>query len=138
LAIGIDTNKDRANVPLLLTGAVAMVVAVLLIGPLAIRMLAAAGSRLPIAARLALRDLSRYRARSASALAAIGVGLGIAVAIIVIAAAAEHGAAEGNLSNRQLVVRAADEFMPTPAPTAAEVADRRDEVDRIRRAVKPK
>jgi putative ABC transport system permease protein len=138
LAIGIDTNKDRANVPLLLTGAVAIVAAVLLIGPLAIRMLAAAGSRLPIAARLALRDLSRYRARSASALAAIGVGLGIAVAIIVIAAGAEHGAAEGNLSNRQLVVRIADEFMPTHTPTAAEVAERREEVDRIRHAVNPK
>jgi putative ABC transport system permease protein len=136
LAVGIDTNKDRANVPLLLTGVVAIVVAVLLIGPLAIRALAAAGSRLPIAARLALRDLSRYRARSASALAAIGVGLGIAVAIIVIAAGAEHSAAEGNLSNRQLLIRSGGEGFVLPQ-TAAETAARRSEVDRITRTLDP-
>ncbi len=137
LATGVDTKQDHANLPLLLAGVVAIVLAVLLIGPLAIRTLAAAGSRLPIAARLALRDLSRYRARSASALAAIGVGLGIAVAIIVIATGAEHAAAEGNLSNRQLVVRAGARFAPTP-PAAADVAARRNDVDRITRALDPK
>jgi putative ABC transport system permease protein len=134
LATGVDTKLDHANVPLLLGGVVAIVLAVLLIGPLAIRVLAAAGSRLPIAARLALRDLSRYRARSASALAAIGVGLGIAVAVIVIAAGAEHTAGEGNLSNRQLVVRSAgDGFVPVQ--TGADVAAQRREVDRIARSL---
>ena len=47
LASGVDTKRDHANVPLLLAGVVAFVLAVLLIGPLAIRALAAAGGRLP-------------------------------------------------------------------------------------------
>lgn len=134
LAIGVDTVHDRVNVPLLLGGVVAIVLAVLLIGPFAIGALAAAGSRLPIAARLALRDLSRYRARSASALAAIGVGLGIAVAIIVIAAGNQYGAAAGNLSNRQLVVRIGGEGF-APMQTAAEIAAQRLEVERIMRVL---
>lgn len=134
LATGVDTKQEHANLLMLLAGIVAIVLAVLLISPLAVRALAAAGSRLPIAARLALRDLSRYRARSASALAAIGVGLGIAIAIIVIAAGAEHGAAEGNLSDHQLVVRRAGQgFVPTQ--TAAEASARQTEVEHITRAL---
>ena len=78
--------------------------------PLAIRALAAvAAAGLPFAARLALRDLARHQARSAAALAAISLGLGIAVAIVVIATAAEPAADEGNLSDRQLLVRIGDE-----------------------------
>jgi putative ABC transport system permease protein len=134
LASGIDTKRDHANLPLLLAGVVAFVLAVLLIGPLAIRALAVAGARLPIAARLALRDLSRYRARSASALAAIGVGLGIAVAVLVIATGAEHSAAEGNLSNQQLLVRVG----VAPTPTVAAGAVPRDEIDRITQALEAK
>src|SRR5207237_8811676 len=103
-------------------------------GPRAIRALAAAGARLPLAARLALRDLSRYRARSAAALASIGVGLGIAVAIIVVAAGAEHTAAEGNLSNRQLIIRIGV-FGFVPTQTTREGTAQRAGVDHITRAL---
>ena len=41
----------------------------------------------PVAVRLALRDLARYRARSASALTAIGLGVMIAVIIAILAQA---------------------------------------------------
>jgi len=122
LAVGINTSSGRANLPLLLAGAVAFVLAVILIGPLAIRLLAAAGSRLPIAPRLALRDLARYRARSSSALAAIAVGLGIAVTVVVIAAGAQNNAAAGNLSNRQLRVDAGRKVVRADAPVAAQRA----------------
>ena len=61
--------------------------------------------RLPVAVRLALRDLARYQARSGAALAAISLALGIAVATVVIAAAAAPAADEGNLSDRQILIR---------------------------------
>ena len=49
--------------------------------------MARVGRRSPIAIRLALRDLSRYRARSGSALSAISVGVLIAVVICAVAVA---------------------------------------------------
>ena len=64
------------------------------------------GRRLPVAARLALRDLARNQARSGVALAAITLSLGLAVTTVIVAGAAEHSPNEGNLSDRQLLVRA--------------------------------
>ena len=87
-------------------------------------------SRFPIAPRLALRDLGRYQARSGAALAAISLALGIPVAIVVMAAAAEHTAAAGNLSDRQLLVRTADIDGPF-VPEAADVAGLQAGVDRL-------
>src|SRR5208283_3486418 len=46
--------------------------------------------RAPIATRLALRDLARYRARSGSALAAISIGV-LAAVIVMLAASARYG-----------------------------------------------
>jgi putative ABC transport system permease protein len=108
-----------------------VVLAILLAGPLAIRVLAAAAARAPFAARLALRDLARYQARSGAALAAISLALGIAVAAVVAAAAAEHTAGEGNLSDRQLLLRVGDAEPLIPERSAAELARLRSEVDRL-------
>jgi putative ABC transport system permease protein len=83
LAAGIDAARDRVNPPLVIIGTVTMVLGILLAGPLAIRVLTAAGARAPVAVRLALRDLSRHQARSGAALAAISLGLAIPVAILV-------------------------------------------------------
>jgi putative ABC transport system permease protein len=55
--------------------------------PFFLALLARGGRRAPIAVRLALRDLSRYRARSGSALSAISVGVLIAVVICAVAVA---------------------------------------------------
>ena len=85
-------------------GTVAATLGVLLAAPTLIGLVAAAAGRLPVAARLALRDLARYQARSAAALAAIGLVLGIAVAIVLATSAAEHGADEGNLPADQLIL----------------------------------
>ena len=105
-------------------------------------------ARLPVAARLALRDLGRYQARSGAALAAISLALGIPVAIVVTAAAAEHAAAAGNLSDHQLLVRTADIDGPF-VPEAADLAGlpsrgrpnrrhaRRPHRDRPRRGPRP-
>jgi putative ABC transport system permease protein len=98
------SNRDRP--PLIVAGIVATIVGCLLLGPLAIRLFAGVAGRVPIAPRLALRDLVRYQARSGAALAAVTLALGIAAAIVIIAAA-EQGkrvAAPPNLSNRQIRV----------------------------------
>ncbi|MBA2634728.1 MAG: FtsX-like permease family protein, partial [Chloroflexi bacterium] len=112
------------------TGTLATVLGVLFIGPLAIRALARIAARSPITVRLALRDLARYQARSGAALAAISLALAIPVAIVIVATAAEHTAAEGNLSDRQLLIRAGNvdgPFIPEPA----ELRGLRGQVERI-------
>jgi putative ABC transport system permease protein len=123
------------NAPLLITGTLATALGILFISPLAIRALAARGKRWPIGARLAVRDLGRYQARSGAALAAISLSLGIAVTIAIVATAARYGADEGNLSDRQLLVRIgdlgglADDHVPERTP--AELRDLAAKADRL-------
>jgi putative ABC transport system permease protein len=104
----IAAARPTANVrPLvLMAGIVAAVVGVVFASPAAVRALAAPARRLPFSARLALRDLVRYQARAASALAAITLVLGISVATVVLAKVGDYRSDEGNLSPRQLLVRA--------------------------------
>lgn len=103
----------NAGMPELVLGLVALIPAVILLSPFCLSVLARLGRRTPVAVRLALRDLARYRARSGSALAAISIGVLIAV-IIVILAAARYGNtldyAGPNLAANQLVVNS-----PPPA-----------------------
>ena len=58
------SNQSRPL--LIIAGIVATILGTLLLGPLAIRLVARAAGRSPIAVRLALRDLARYQARSGS------------------------------------------------------------------------
>jgi putative ABC transport system permease protein len=71
----------------LIPGFVALIAGIILMAPFFLALLARGGRRAPIAVRLALRDLSRYRARSGSALSAISVGVLIAVVICAVAVA---------------------------------------------------
>jgi putative ABC transport system permease protein len=91
----------------LVLGFVAMTVALILLAPLCLGTLARLGRWSPIAVRLALRDLARYRARSGSALGAICLAVMIAV-IICIASAARYANvldyAGPNLDSNQLIV----------------------------------
>jgi putative ABC transport system permease protein len=73
---------------LIIGGLVATASGVLLLSPVTIGGLAALARHTPVAVRLALRDLSRYRARSGAALAAISLVTGIVAAIAISAAAA--------------------------------------------------
>jgi putative ABC transport system permease protein len=91
----------------LILGFVALIAAVILLAPACLAVLARLGRRAPIAARLALRDLGRYRARSGSALAAISLGVLIAVLICVLSAARFGNVldyAGPNLASDQLIV----------------------------------
>lgn len=98
LAIGlaaIALCKQGKVPPLVIGGLVITVAGVLLLGPVAIGGFAAVARHAPVAIRLALRDLSRYRARSGAALAAISLVTGIVAAIAISAAAAAQN--EGSL-----------------------------------------
>jgi len=79
-------NGGQGHALFLLGGLVITVTGVCLLAPLAITVLAAgAGPRLPVAIRIALRDLVRYRARSDAALAATTFAVFLAMGICVVA-----------------------------------------------------
>jgi putative ABC transport system permease protein len=98
---------NGSGMPELVFGFIALAVAIVLLAPALLSVVAAAGRRAPIAIRLALRDLARYRARSGPALAAISLSTLIAV-IICVASAARFGNvldyAGPNLTSSQMVV----------------------------------
>ena len=102
------TNGNGGGGPITLIGGfVALVVAVILLAPFCLILLARAGQRAPIAVRLPLRDLVRYRARSGSALAAISLGALIAVLICVLTAQRYGNVldyAGPNLASNQVIV----------------------------------
>ena len=100
---------------------VVVVIGVVVASPGAIRAVAALAGRMPFAPRLALRDLGRYQARTAAALAAITLGLGMSVTVVGLAAANRYRSDEGNLSDRQVLIRVGDERTgPDPALTQAD------------------
>ncbi len=104
-----STGKSTGGggLPELVFGFVALLAAVVLLSPLFLATLGRLGRRAPIAVRLALRDLARYRARSGSALAAISLGVLIAVLVCVLSAQRYGNVldyAGPNLAPDQLVV----------------------------------
>jgi len=102
-----SSGNGNQGLPKLALGLIVLIVAVILLAPFCLAALARLGRRAPISVRLALRDLSRYRARSGSALAAISVGILIAVIISVVSAARFANVldyAGPNLASDQLIV----------------------------------
>jgi putative ABC transport system permease protein len=91
----------------LVIGFVALTVAVVLLAPFLLSVLARCTRRAPLAIRMAMRDLARYRARSGAALGAISVAVLIAM-VVIVASAARFGNvldyAGPNLSSTQLIV----------------------------------
>jgi putative ABC transport system permease protein len=117
---------------LLGAGVLLAVVGLLMASPLTLRTSATVARWLPVAPRLAVRDVTRFPARTAAGLAAIGLALGIPIAVVVLAAAAEHGPTEGNLSDRQMVVRPGDRDAPfVPVWTPGRLAQAQDQVERV-------
>ena len=98
-------------------GLLALVAAVVLLSPACLALLARLGRRTPVAVRLALRDLARYRARSGPALAAISLSVLIAAIVIVVTAARFSNAldyAGPNLTSSQLIVYPPSSECPGP------------------------
>ena len=104
-------NGGQRHALFLLGGLVITIIGVCLLAPLAISVLAAgAGPRLPVAIRIALRDLVRYRARSGAALAATTFAVFLAMGICVVASIKFDNPLNWigpNLSSSQLTVGAA-------------------------------
>ena len=88
-------------------GFAALIAGMILLAPTCLALLARLAPRTPVAVRLALRDLSRYRARSGSALAAISVSVLIAV-VVTVSAAGRFGNvldyAGPNLAQDQIII----------------------------------
>ncbi len=92
---------------LLVAGIVATTVAVLLLAPLAVALPTAAVARAPVAVRLAVRDLGRYRTRSGAALAAVTFAVFLAVLTCILATASFSNPlvfTGPNLAPNQLIV----------------------------------
>ena len=98
---------------LLLAGLVAVIIGICLLAPLAISVLASgAGPRMPVAIRIALRDLVRYRARSGAALAATTFAVFLAMLICVVASVRFAKVLDwtgANLSSSQVVVNTSNQ-----------------------------
>ncbi len=100
-------QSGGGGAPELVLGFVTLIAAVVLLSPFGLVVLARLGRRAPIAVRLALRDLVRYRARSGSALAAISLGVLIAVLVCVLTAQRYGNVldyAGPNLASNQVIV----------------------------------
>jgi putative ABC transport system permease protein len=133
ILFGLSGSSDNSNAGLqkLALGLIVLIVAVILLAPFCLSAVARLGNRSPVSVRLALRDLSRYRARSGSALAAISIGILIAV-IISVGAAARYANvldyAGPNLASNQLIVYTPNgqgsggPGGPAPSVTASQVA----------------
>ena len=132
--------------PLVIGGLIFTATGMLLLGPVAISGLARLAWHAPVPVRLALRDLSRYRARSGAALAAIILVTGIVAAIAVSAAAAAQnegspGAAGWlNLPVNQLMIYLSPEELDSlpevvPQLTAAQLSRDRSAVGELAAAL---
>jgi putative ABC transport system permease protein len=114
---GTNHGSGGGGAPELLFGIVLLIPGLILLAPFFLSLTARLARRAPIAPRLALRDLARYRARSGSALAAISLGVLVAV-IVMLAAASRYGNvldyAGPNLSSNELWISA-----NTPPPPGA-------------------
>ncbi|MGH3186152.1 MAG: FtsX-like permease family protein [Streptosporangiaceae bacterium] len=120
---------------LVVFGLIVLVVAVVLLSPACLVVLAKLGRWTPVMVRLALRDLARYRTRSGPALAAISLSVLIATMVGVISAARFGDAIDWvgpNLTSSQLIVYPPGHDNPNgPPPTASQLAATRTTAQRI-------
>jgi putative ABC transport system permease protein len=102
-------GNGSGGAPELVFGIVLLIPGLILLAPFFLSLAARLARRAPIAPRLALRDLARYRARSGSALAAISIGV-LAAVIVMLAASARYGNvldyAGPNLASNELALHA--------------------------------
>ena len=102
-----EAGNKTTLVLALIVGLVVLCAGVVLVAPTCLALLAVATRRAPVVARLALRDLARYRTRSGAALGAISLSVLIAVIICVVAAGRFGNALDyvgPNLAPNQIVV----------------------------------
>jgi len=116
------TGQHGGDPLVLVAGFVTLIVGLAFMAPIFIATLAGLCRRAPLAIRLAVRDLARYRSRSSASLAAISIGVLVAVVICVAASARYANVldyAGPNLSSNQVVVSTPP---PPPGPNAEVVS----------------
>ena len=138
LALGLAMLflAQQTRVSFIIGGVLATAIALLLLAPIGVATIGRLARHAPVAARLAMRDLARYRARSSAALAAIGLAVGIAAVVTLSAAVTAAKAAAptgGNLPADQIVVWLSQETMNGPVPilSATQIGAVRTQVDTI-------
>ena len=129
------SGNSTAQLREVAVGFIALVVAVVLLSPACLAVLARLGRRTPVMVRLALRDLARYRARSGPALAAISLSVLIASIVSVVSAARFGDALDyvgPNLTSSQLIVYPPGHGNPNgPPPTASQLTTTRTTAQHI-------
>lgn len=136
LALTSLVVSQQTKVPFILGGVLATAVGLLLLAPAGVATIGRLARHAPLAARLAMRDLTRYRARSGAALAAIALAVGVAAGVALSAAVTVAKAAAptgGNLPPDQIVVwlSRAGVNGPVPVLSATQVDELRHQVDAI-------
>src|ERR1700728_2906104 len=134
--VGTDASGNSAvQLDEVAGGFVTLVVAVVLLSPACLAVLARLRRWTPVMVRLALRDLARCRARSGPALAAISLSVLIASIVSVLGAARFGDALDyvgPNLTSSQLIVYPPGHGNPNgPPPTASQLATTRTTAQRI-------
>ena len=115
-------TQPEPNQLLLIGGMLAVILGMVVAAPATVRAAGIPAGRLPLPGRIALRDLSRYRARAAASLAAIALALGITVGIVVLATAAGAHRGPANLPSNELMLQlGVGGDRDQPVPTAADV-----------------
>jgi putative ABC transport system permease protein len=123
---------------LVIAALVACVIACALLAPFVVDRLALVAWRAPLATRLALRDLARYRSRSGAAMAAVSFAVFLATVTIVIASVQYHQALDytaPNMAGNQLILYAPgndpSQYNPGQPTAAAKLAATRHEADTL-------
>jgi putative ABC transport system permease protein len=123
---------------LVIAALIACVIASALLAPFAVDRLAQVAGPAPLATRLALRDLVRYRSRSGAALAAVSFAVFIATLTIVIASVRFDDALDyvaPNMASNQLILYApgndGSQYQPGQFTPAAKLAAARHEADTL-------
>ncbi len=136
--LGDAAASRSSSAGLVLFGLVALIIGVVLLSPTLVALIGRLGRRAPLAARLALRDLGRYRARSASTMSAVSIGVMIAM-IVMLATTARYANVLDyvgpNMTANQLVVytqaRGPNPSVSSPASASAAAAAERQIADQL-------
>jgi putative ABC transport system permease protein len=119
---GAEAGSNGGGGAELVLGIVALIPAVILLSPFFLAGFGRLARRTPVGVRIALRDLSRYRARSSSTLAAVSIGVMISVIVATLAAARYSDIwdpAGPNVASNQALIWAPGPQSPTPTQLVA-------------------
>lgn len=112
---------------LIILGLPVATIGIVLLAPAFVGLTGHVAGRLPLAGRLAVRDVARHRSRAAASVAAITLAIGVSAGIVVVARANSTDQGPGNLAGNQLLVR----FDPEASRPVADDAGRQRLLDGV-------